>query len=118
MWEGIDKRRFPRVHFQCQVIVRSKGHPEIFSTQTENIGVGGTCVILEKGLGLFTEVEVEIVLSDKNPSLVSEGKVVWVVKHAGKQNYFDTGIEFVNLKQKDKERINSLVQQIVTSIDN
>lgn len=112
MWSGIDKRRFPRVHFQCHVVVRRKDHPESFSTQTENIGAGGLCAILDKGLELFTEVVVEVTLPDSPDLLVNDGKVVWVVKEAGSQNRFDTGIEFVELPAEQKTRIEQIVEKI------
>lgn len=113
MWEGIDKRRFPRAHFRCQVVVRRKGHPESFSTQTENIGAGGICVILDKGLELFTEVVVEITLPDDLTPLTNNGKVVWVVKEAGSLKRFDTGIEFVNLPAEQRTRIGKIIEKIL-----
>lgn len=117
MWSGIDKRRFPRAHFQCQVVVRRKDHPESFSTQTENIGAGGLCVILDKGLELFTEVIVEVTLPDSPDPLVNDGKTVWVVKESGTQHRFDTGIEFVNLPAEQKTRIERIVEKIFSGND-
>ena len=116
MWSGIDKRRFPRANFECHVVVRRKDHPESFSTQTENIGVGGICVILDKGLELFTEVVVEVALPDKQTPLISDGKVVWVVKEAGRNKRFDTGIEFVDLPEEQQKRIERIIENILKGV--
>ncbi len=116
MWSGIDKRRFPRANFECHVVVRRKDHPESFSTQTENIGVGGICVILDKGLELFTEVVVEVALPDEQTPLISDGKVVWVVKEAGRNKRFDTGIEFVDLPEEQQKRIERIIENILKGV--
>lgn len=119
MWSGIDKRCFPRAHFQCHVVVRRKNHPEDFTTRTENIGVGGICVILARELSLFTEVEVELILPDQQAGPVtSDGKVVWMVKQAKRRGErgperFDTGIEFVNLADQARKRLEQVVQDIL-----
>jgi hypothetical protein len=97
--------------------VRKKGSPRAFSTHTENIGAGGICVILEKDLGLFSPVELEIDLKDDLPEVECDGTIVWVVRRAEyekrKPNHYDTGIEFIDLKDTDKTRINAIVDRIL-----
>lgn len=116
MWSGIDKRRFPRANFACHVVVRRKDHPESFSTQTENIGAGGICVMLNKGLELFAEVIVEVDFPDNQSPLINDGKVVWVVKEAGGNKRFDTGIEFVDLPEEQQKRIERIVENILKGV--
>ena len=113
MWSGIDKRCFPRANFECHVVVRRKDHPENFSTQTENIGAGGLCVILDKGLELFAEVIVEVAFPDNQSPLINDGKVVWVVKEAGSSKRFDTGIEFIDLPEEQQKRIERIVENVL-----
>lgn len=55
MWDGINRRRFPRVNYPCYIRLRKKGSTQEFLTQTENISCGGIAVVLEKNLGLFEE---------------------------------------------------------------
>lgn len=118
-WEGMNRRKFPRANYPCLLIVR-KNHsdsPEAMLTHTENIGVGGVCVILKKDLRLFTPIELELDLLDTQKHIKCEGRVVWVVKRrddlAAKPSFYDTGIEFVNLSQEDEKRIEAIVQRLI-----
>lgn len=108
MWQGVDKRRFPRLHYPCKVIVFKKGEREKFSTQTENIGQGGVCVVLKSGLDKFSLVELVLYLENSQLPIECDGRVVWVVKMAEE---FDTGIEFISIKEKDALRIEGLIQE-------
>lgn len=97
--------------------MRKKGSHRSFSTYTENIGVGGICVILEKDLGLFSPVELQIDLKDNLPGVECDGTIVWVVRRAEHEkrrpNHYDIGIEFIDLKDKDKVRIDAVVDRIL-----
>ncbi|MCM8770891.1 MAG: PilZ domain-containing protein [Candidatus Omnitrophica bacterium] len=115
MWQGIDRRRFPRAHYRCKIIVVRKRRKERLVTYTENIGLGGVCVILDRELDKFSEAELMIYLEDGQPPLDCLGRVVWVIKRGSpdpnKPDAFDTGIEFLSLKDKDKLRIERIVQE-------
>jgi len=116
-WDGINKRKFPRANYPCLLIVR-KDHdnPEAMLTHTENISVGGVCVILKKDLKMFTPIELEVDLLDTQRHIKCDGKIVWVVKRrddaATKPSFYDTGIEFVNLPADDEKRIEAIVQRL------
>jgi hypothetical protein len=118
MWEGTDRRKFPRATYPCLVIIR-KDHkePEALLTHTENIGVGGICVILKKSLGLFMPVDLELDLMDAQSHIKCEGKIVWAVKRKEseekKPSFFDTGIEFGRMTEDDRERIAVVVERLV-----
>ena len=113
MWQGVNRRRFPRANYPCKIIVVEKGKK--FSTRTENIGLGGVCVILDEELDRFSEVELILFLEDKQPPVYCDARIVWTVKGSTPTSKgalpVDTGIEFVNLKEKDKLRIEKVVQQ-------
>lgn len=115
MWDGINRRRFPRADYPCQIKVRSKKGKETLASHTENIGCGGICTILEKGLGLFSNVQLELDLQDGQLPIKTEGTIVWVVKrHEIKKDrpgYFDTGIEFKNLDAQAIARIEAIVNK-------
>ena len=120
MWEGINRRRFPRANYNCVIKVKTKGErPYLIKTHTENIGMGGICVVLREDVTLFKGVELEILLQNGNPSVTCDGTVVWVVKRSDpkdKNNIaFDTGIEFINIKEFDKKRIGAIVEKILLS---
>ncbi len=118
MWRGINNRRFPRAIYKCLITIGTKGAAKYFLTHTENIGVGGICVSLEEGLGVFNEVDIELALKDGLPPIKCKGNVVWViksqiVKNSVRTTKFDTGIEFVNLKEDDQARIENLVEKLI-----
>ncbi len=119
MWQGMDRRRFPRARYRCKIIVVRRRHKDTFNTFTENIGLGGVCVVLDKELEKFSEADLSIFFDDGQPPLSCIGRIVWVVKReAGdkeKIKEFDTGIEFVNLKDKDKLRIERIVEEWLES---
>jgi len=52
---GLDRRAFPRVVYPSLVVVGNgdKDEKEVILTHTENVGVGGMCVILKKNIKDF-----------------------------------------------------------------
>lgn len=118
MWRGITRRRFPRVNRRCLIKVTEKGSRKHFVTETENIGVGGICVTLNEALELFSEVEIELTLKDDGPPIKCRGNVVWMVKSGEIKEKrpvikFDTGIEFADIPEADKARIEKLVDNTI-----
>jgi len=116
MWDGINRRKFPRANYKCLISIKRRLTSKTISTQTENIGAGGICVIIKDDLGLFQGVDLELFVDEKNPPIKCGGTVVWVVKKASskKGSYlFDTGIEFIDIRPEDREKISELVEQIL-----
>ena len=118
-WEGMNQRKFPRVSYKCLIRVARDGREEEIDTFTENIGAGGICVVLDRDLGLFSEVSLEMYLGDYAKAVTCRGTVVWIVKRRPtdktEMERYDTGIEFQNMKEEDKERLAQLVQSILGS---
>lgn len=117
MWGGINRRKFPRANYPCKITVKRKDQPDSLSTHTENIGIGGICVMLPKDLGIFAPVEISLDLLDGSPSIECDGAIVWIVtrKGATPANY-DTGIEFTNLKRKDFDRISTIIVRVLKEV--
>ena len=119
IWEGINKRKFPRVSYKCLIRVSAEGVEEVIETFTENIGSGGICVVLEQRLGLFEKVEMNIFIEEGVPAIECRGTIVWVVgrQHSSKAeiDLYDTGIEFQDIKAEDRKRISTLVEDILES---
>jgi len=117
MWSGIDKRRFPRARYKCGLYIRKMGSPKHIVTQTENIGGGGICVVLEDDLGLFQGVDIELNLEDNQELIKCAGTVVWVVKkhptQKGSVFMYDTGVEFVDLDFEPRSRILKTVEGLL-----
>jgi len=116
MWSGIDRRKFPRANYPCKIVLKKKDAPsKPLSTNTENIGLGGICVMLPEDLGIFAPVEIQLDIMDGHPNIECDGTVAWIVpsKKEKKNESYDTGLEFTNLKRKDEQRIYSIVQRVV-----
>lgn len=118
MWRGIDRRKFPRADYQCLITISKKGTERHFLTHTENIGVGGICVVLDEDLGLFSEVDIELMLKDEDLPIKCRGNIVWVIKRTEIKNRkpltrFDTGVEFIDIKETDRARIEKIVDYII-----
>jgi len=113
MWQGIDQRRFPRAQYTCVVTLRQKGVSTPLSASTENVGMGGVCVLMEKSLDIFSPVELELNLEDGKPSVQARGTVVWVVRRRElkKGPSFDTGIEFSELTPQDRARLEAILDK-------
>ncbi len=120
MWQGMNRRRFPRANYKCIITLRNfEGAPKIITTNTENIGIGGICVVLKNGVELFRNVKLELFLDNYSPPIKCDGIVVWVVKRTDpakkETGEYDIGVEFSNINDNDKGRIGDLVEKIQTS---
>lgn len=117
-WDGLNRRKFPRANYPCLIIIRhNHAGPEAMLTHTENIGIGGVCIILKRSVKLFTPVELEIDLLDTSTHIKCEGKVVWSVQRRNaedkKPSFYDTGVEFINIGMKDQQRISEVVNRLM-----
>jgi len=108
MWQGMNRRKFPRVNYPCKVTLLAQGQKEKVFTRIENIGAGGICVMLKKKQERFTPVELSLTLEDERPAIVCDARIVWSIK---KEYEFDTGIEFVGLKDEDSARIERTIEK-------
>lgn len=117
IWEGINQRKFPRVQYRCLIRVSRGGQKELIDTFTENIGAGGICVVLEKEFKLFEDVGLEIFLGDEDTPILCKGTVVWVVKRhpasGAEAVKYDTGVEFKDMSDGDKECVSRLVRKLL-----
>ncbi len=112
-WEGINKRKFPRLARKCRILVSRSDHNDVIEAVTENIGPGGICVVLDKRFDIFEGVSLEVFLDDISDPISCDGKIVWVVKshltHKAKAAKYDTGIEFQGISRDDREDLARLV---------
>lgn len=115
MWQGMDQRQFPRAQCQCVVNLRQEGRSSPSASVTENIGLGGVCVLLDKEVGIFSVVRLELDLKDAKPPLEVQGTVVWVVRRTERKKgpRFDTGIEFTELSGDEKARLEAVMDRAI-----
>ncbi|MBF0386212.1 MAG: PilZ domain-containing protein [Candidatus Omnitrophica bacterium] len=113
-WEGLDRRRFPRINYPCLVVIHNNEEgQDVLLTHTENIGLGGVCVIFRKNVKVFCPVELEVDLMDFGEHIKCSGRVVWNVQRKVSEHkkplFYDIGIEFQNLSETDRARIEEIV---------
>ena len=117
MWNGINRRKFPRANYKCLIVIKKRVNAKTISTQTENVGAGGICVNIHDDLGLFQGVDIELFLDDGKMPIKCGGTVVWVVKKSDPKqkggHLFDTGLEFVDIRPEDRERTTEIVEKIL-----
>ena len=116
MWDGINRRKFPRANYKCLITIKRRLNAKTISTQTENIGAGGICVLVKEDMGLFQGVDLELYLDEKATPIKSGGTVVWVVKKSSPKKgayMYDTGIEFIDIRPEDRDRVSEVVESIL-----
>jgi Tfp pilus assembly protein PilZ len=118
MWEGLNRRRFPRVMFPCLIkITKREGPPDTLLTHTENVSVGGVCVIVRRHLDIFMPIALELDLLDSEETFVCDGKVVWTVRRKAtesfKPSFYDIGIEFTNIDNTNRARIEKMIAHLI-----
>ena len=112
MWDGLNKRKFPRIAVDCEIFIQSEPESLPITARTENLGVGGVCVILGEPLERFSSCRVKLQVDEKMPAIECVGKIVWIVPiqdSKAKKQKFDVGIEFLNLEMGAFESIRHFV---------
>ncbi|MBF0331927.1 MAG: PilZ domain-containing protein [Candidatus Omnitrophica bacterium] len=117
-WEGLNRRKFPRVNFPCLIKIITEGKVEgSLLTHTENISIGGAAVIIKKSMELFAQVLIEIDLMDGSDPVSCYAKVVWVVRRkaieAEKPSFYDIGFEFIDIREEQRNRVAIAVEHLV-----
>jgi len=120
-WEGLNRRKFPRVNYPCLVVIRNNSGGDdknnVILTHTDNVGIGGVCVVLKRNVKMFSEVELELDLLDLGEYICCNGKVVWNVQRQSevseKPLFFDIGVEFINIAEEDRKRLERIVERLV-----
>lgn len=112
-WAGLDQRVFPRVSARCNISIRGEMGGGI-EAKTQNLGAGGVCVILNRELEKLSQVHLRLSLEEAEPPIECDGRIVWMVRSkepASGKVTFDIGIEFINLKTAEQERIAAFIQR-------
>ncbi|MCK4882741.1 MAG: PilZ domain-containing protein [Candidatus Omnitrophica bacterium] len=120
-WEGLNRRKFPRVNYPCLVVIRNSNEDDernnVILTHTDNVGIGGVCVVLKQSVKMFSEVELELDLLDLGEHICCNGKVVWNVQRQSevqeKPLFFDIGVEFIDIASEDQKRLERIVDRLV-----
>jgi len=115
-WDSKERREFVRVKFPCEITVKNPERHTI-SLCTENISAGGIRFLSNEKIGLSLLINIELYGVAKKP-IVCNGKVKWAFTRKnpseGKQNIYDIGVEFYQLKKTDLAEIKSFVVSVLS----
>ncbi len=110
-----ERRKFPRANYPCRIILFSGEEREVLSLHTENISAGGIRIILDKKMDINSSVDIEMFLEVK--PIKCKGRVVWMTDirpvKGEKSFIFDVGIEFTEITEEDKDKIQQLVEMLI-----
>ena len=112
VWIGKDKRKYVRAAAHCKIFMRIPGREHIIVCHTENIGEGGIGVKIDEKLDASSLVFIDLCI--QNEKILLEGKVVYTSNMEENPLYYKTGIEFQNLKKKNRLLIRKYVNEIIS----
>ena len=112
LWDGFNKRKFPRLHLTCEVAIQPVGKQKTFTASTEDVGMGGVSVLLSEPLERFDRCKISLELKDGEPPVQCTGRSVWVIpsqeRKSAKRN-FDTGLEFLDMDEFSRKRLQAFL---------
>lgn len=113
-----NRRSSPRVAYPCLIKFSSEiNGQEVYLTHTENISTDGCYVIVPKEAVKGGKVTLELDLIDDPSHVIIDGVVAWAEKRsllkAHKTFYYDIGISFDDMKEKDKKRLEDTLGYLI-----
>ncbi|HOW59421.1 MAG TPA: PilZ domain-containing protein [Candidatus Omnitrophota bacterium] len=114
MWDGFNKRKFPRIHLTCEVVIQPLNKAKTFVATTEDVGMGGVSVMLEEPLERFDRCKITLELKDGEAPVRCAGRSVWVIPSQDlktSKKHFDTGIEFLDIDEFSRKRLQSFLMR-------
>ena len=115
LWDGFNKRKFPRLHLTCEVAIQPLGKNKAYNASTEDVGMGGVSVMLPEPLERFQRCKISLELKDGEPPVLCTGRSVWVIpsqdRRSAKKN-FDTGLEFLDMDEFSRKRLQAFISPL------
>ena len=117
MWNGTDRRGSVRVKYPCLIKLCKSTEPlEGILTHTENISPKGARILIKEKIEVGSEIDLEIDLQDTLPNIIAKGTINRVKETfagpTGETLRYVTGIKFTELKDKDRRRIQGVVDHL------
>ncbi|MBL7130434.1 MAG: PilZ domain-containing protein [Candidatus Omnitrophica bacterium] len=108
-----DRRKFVRLNAAVEVdyIVLDSESQQREHTATKNISAGGICLIAHEQLRAGDILSLTFSLPNNESPIIVKGKVVWIksFKVASEKESYDVGIEFIDINEVNRERIDKYV---------
>ena len=117
MWDGFDKRKFPRLNLKCEILIRDESKSRPLKAITENVGAGGVAVILTQRLDRFSLCKINLELEPALPKIQGSGKIVWTIpvgELGSKKKKYDTGIEFTDLPDAKQDILKKFLESKIS----
>ncbi len=111
-WGGLDQRVFPRISARCDITISDKIGGTI-QTKTQNVGVGGVCVLLTRELEKLSTVKLRLILDQVSP-IECKARICWMIKSkdSSRKTNYDTGFEFLDLIPEDRSKIQIFIDHL------
>jgi len=116
---GKEKRKFLRVRIDFGLQYKIKdSHSPLKKAVSVNISEGGIMMKIPKKLDIGTLLKLKITLPSPHVTISTLARVVYVL-----DNYWDEyppcrcGVEFLELKKKDRELIRKFVNETIAKLD-
>ena len=108
-----ERRKFIRLNINVEIkysLVNSSPAERV--AQTKDIGAGGICFLANEPLKKGDILEIKFLLPEVPPNVHAKGRVAWIKPFSvasDKNISYDTGIEFIDITDEDRKRINRYV---------
>jgi len=106
-----EKRKFKRVKGVLKTIclIGEAGNPVEFFADSENLSEGGIRIISDQELAPDTQLALVLWLPGHEEELSLSGKVIYTNRSEERNSFFETGIQFLFLSDKNKTAIQEYV---------
>ena len=116
---AVERRRFPRVRadFGLKYQIKDSDSAQIKAVSI-NIGEGGIMMKISEKLDVGTLLNLQLTLPPPYGNIQASARAIYVI-----DNYWDDyppyrcGVEFLDLKEKDRSQIKKFVNQAIAKLD-
>lgn len=109
-YSGEERRSYPRAQYDLalQYRILNKNYSQATGVLAKDISAGGMKFVSSNFLPVFTLLRIELLLESDIHSISLTARVAWTEKLPYNENYL-IGVEFLNIKNEDRVKINSFV---------
>jgi c-di-GMP-binding flagellar brake protein YcgR len=110
-----EKRRFPRLAVNAEVEYAELTSEPVrtVTSASKNIGAGGVCIIAFKSILPGTALSLKFPIAQLREIVLAQARVVWCspmrLSGVAAEDVFEVGLEFIEISEKDREKINRYV---------
>ncbi|MDE1921433.1 MAG: PilZ domain-containing protein [Candidatus Omnitrophica bacterium] len=107
-----NRRKYPRANFPCQLTMwLADGASDTILVETTNIGAGGVCVQINRGIDLGAQVDIQVHF--KNPTTPFKCRGIVVRSRKVSETQYDIGIQFEPLGELKSAFLDGKVSELI-----